>query len=191
MAEVVDQPNDAGAMAERLRRLEQQLADAQDTAKIEEQLADKVVARITRHMAATGYRNGPPDGLAAAEATGVGGLVVPSALIQGNLQALAVQAAGSAAKGFWERLGIVQELRLMGRMYFDARYRTSRVAQIGVPVVVGLIVLNYFFVGGIPIVGFLLERLILIVLAVALYKLLSREAIRYGEVLAYLARYGG
>lgn len=192
MAEVTDHQHDAEAVAERIRRLEQQLAAAQDTARLEEQLADKVVARITKHMAASGYQNGPPpEGLAAAEATGVGGLVVPSALIQANLQSLAVQAATHTAKGFWERLGVARELRLMSKMFFDPRYRTSRWAQIGAPVVVGLMVLNYFFVGGMPIVGFLFERLVLIVLAVALYKILSREAARYGEVLAYLARYGG
>ena len=196
MAEVTGQHDDgpatAAEVAERLRRLEAALAAAQDTARVEEQLADKVVARITRHMAATGYQNGPPpEGLAAAEATGVGGLVVPSALIQANLQALAVQAAGHAAKGFWERLGVVRELRLMSKMFFDPRYRTSRVAQIGAPIVVGLMVLNFFFVGGIPLLGFLLERLILVVLSVALYKILSREAARYADVLAYLARYGG
>src|SRR4051812_39851880 len=107
MAEVTDHQHDAEPVAERVRRLEQQLAAAQDTARLEEQLAEKVVARITKHMAATGYHNGPPpDGLAAAEATGVGGLVVPSALVQANLQSLAAQAAGHAAKGFWERLGI-------------------------------------------------------------------------------------
>src|SRR5215216_6606585 len=107
MAEGTDHQHDAEAVAERVSRLEQQLAAAQDTARLEEQLAEKVVARITKHMAATGYRNGPPpEGLAAADTTGVGGLVIPSALIHSNLQTLAVEAAGHAAKGFWERLGI-------------------------------------------------------------------------------------
>ena len=36
----------------------------------------------------------------------------------------------------------------------------------------------------------ILERAVLIVLAVALYQVLSREAARYGDVLAYLTRYG-
>lgn len=194
MAEVTDHRHDTETVAERVRRLEMQLAAAQDTARLEEQLAEKVVARITKVMAATGYRNGPPpDGLAAADSTGVGGLVVPSAVVQANLQTLAVQAAGTAAKGFWERLGLVRELRLMSQMFFDPRYRTSRWAQVGAPVVVGLMVMNYFFVGQapIPLVAPIVERLFLIVLAVALYKILSREAARYAEVLAYLARYGG
>ena len=53
------------------------------------------------------------------------------------------------------------------------------------PAVLVLMVLNYFFISvRIPYIGFLVERLALVVLAVALYKLLSWEAARYRAVLA-------
>jgi hypothetical protein len=90
----------------------------------------------------------------------------------------------------WDRFAVWREFRLMAQMYFDPRYRLSRICQFGVPVVLVFIVLNFFFLGAIPYIGFLIERLALIVLAIALYKLLSWEAARYTAVLRYLAQYG-
>jgi hypothetical protein len=90
----------------------------------------------------------------------------------------------------WLVTQVLGEFRLMALMYFDARYRLSRVAQFGVPLLLGLMVLNYLFLAALPLVGFLLERAILIVLAVVLYKLLAREALRYKRVLEYLTDYG-
>ena len=43
--------------------------------------------------------------------------------------------------------------------------------------------------GDTPPIGTLTERVVLVVLAVVLYKLLAREAARYEAVLNYLARY--
>ena len=56
-------------------------------------------------------------------------------------------------------------------------------------------VFNYFFFNllfiSVPILTQIVERLVLVVLAVGLYKVLSREAARYAEVLNYLARTQG
>jgi hypothetical protein len=111
--------------------------------------------------------------------------LVPTALFGAVVPGL----APPPPDGAWGRVPVLQEFRLMARMYLDDRYRLSRVAQFGVPLVVALMVLNYFFTGSFPYIGFLLERLVLIVLAVALYKVLSREVARYSAVLVYLARY--
>jgi hypothetical protein len=94
------------------------------------------------------------------------------------------------APNFWDRFAVWRELRLMVHMYIDPHYRLSRVCQFGVPAVLALMVLNFFVLGAIPYIGFLLERFGLVVLAVALYKLLSWESARYAAVLRYLAQYG-
>jgi hypothetical protein len=83
----------------------------------------------------------------------------------------------------------------MARMYFDSRYRTSRLAQFAVPGLLCSMGLNYAFFSflfiQIPILSPLAERVVLILLAVALYKVLSWEAARYKEVLNYLSRFSG
>jgi hypothetical protein len=85
-------------------------------------------------------------------------------------------------------------LQTMLRMYFDPRYRVSRVAQFAVPGIVICMVLNYFFFNQLMLTFWIitptLERIVLIGLAVGLYKVLSREVVRYREVLAYLTRFG-
>ncbi len=96
------------------------------------------------------------------------------------------------ASGFWGRIPILAEFSLMFRMYVDPRYRLSRVAQFGVPIVLGVMMLNYItfaYFFAIPLLGLILERIGLIVLSVVLYKILSREAARYSAVLEYLTRY--
>ena len=102
--------------------------------------------------------------------------------------------AFTSAGGFWSRFAFLRELRLILGMYLDSGYRVSRTTQLAVPGVLGLMVANYFFFNwlmiGIYLVTPILERAVLIVLAVALYQVLSREAARYGDVLAYLTRYG-
>ena len=102
--------------------------------------------------------------------------------------------AFTSAGGFWSRFAFLRELRLIFGMYLDSGYRVSRTTQLAVPGLLGLMVANYFFFNwlmiGIYLVTPILERAVLIVLAVALYQVLSREAARYGEVLAYLTRYG-
>lgn len=154
------------SLAERLRSLESQLAALQSR----------------------GTPPGPlPAGYAAPSAppSATGGVLGAAA---GLLPALA------AAGGFWSRFNFLRELRLAVGMYVDSRYRVSRVTQLAAPGLLALMVANYFFFNGLMISIFLvtpiLERAVLIVLAVALYQVLSREAARYGEVLAYLNRYG-
>ena len=151
-------------LAERLRSLEGQLAALQSRAA----------------------PPGPlPAGYAAPNAPGAAGGVLGAAA--GLLPAL-------AAGGFWRRFASLRELRLIFGMYVDSRYRVSRLTQLAAPGLLVLVAANYFFFNwlmvGIPLLTPILERAVLMALAVALYQVLSREAARYGEVLAYLNRYG-
>ena len=88
------------------------------------------------------------------------------------------------------RLGFFTEFRLMARMYVDPHYRVSRVAQFGVPAVLVAMVLNNLFWPAVPLLRPILVQVVLVVLSITLYKLLSREASRYAEVLGYLNRHG-
>jgi hypothetical protein len=147
------------------------------------------VAALTDPSRLSQYAPDAPSGMA------------PAALMQAVLPTLvgkAVDAAAPAAPeaaSFWGRFGVLRELHLMFRMYVDNRYRLSRLCQFAAPALLALMVLNYllFEFWQIPIVSYvfpLIERLILIVLAVALYKVLAREAARYAAVVDYLAQYG-
>ena len=154
------------AMADRLRRLEEQLA------------------ALHAHQTALPTYPLPRD----AEPAGLSALV--PAVTRVMMPALRqLTRVGSV----WDRFPFLTELRLMAKMYVDPKYRLSRVAQFGVPAVLGLMVLNYFLVGwftlSLPVVTPVVERLILAVLAVVLYKILAREAGRYADVLLYLSRY--
>ena len=86
------------------------------------------------------------------------------------------------------------EFTLAGRMYFDPRYRISRMAQLAVPSIFVLFALNYFLFNAwfpvIPVITPIGERLVCVILAVVLYKVMTRELGRYREVLEYLSRFG-
>lgn len=102
-------------------------------------------------------------------------------------------ATTDAARTGWFAVQLVTELRLALQMYFDPRYRISRTTQFAIPGIVLVLVFNYFLFAvwmSLPIVNPILERLIDFIFVVIGYKLLTRELVRYREVLAYLARYG-
>jgi hypothetical protein len=153
-----------------------------------ETVADRLqkLEQAVSALADRASRNGPvPDGLATSF-----GALVPATQAGVLVPVVPQDPPPGTEPNFWDRFAVWRELRLMLHMYFDPRYRLSRVCQFGMPAVLMLMVLNFFFLGAIPYIGFLLERLALIVLAVALYKLLSWEAARYAAVLRYLAQYG-
>ncbi len=139
---------------------------------------EQAVAALAERAPAGGAM---PDGLA----SGYGGLV-PAAV------AGALAPVPPGEEGFWGRFAVWRELQLIFRMYFDPRYRLSRACQLLAPALLILMVLNYltFSFWNVPVLAPVFERLILVGLAVALYKVLAREAARYDAVLQYLARYG-
>ena len=117
-----------------------------------------------------------------------GGVIPLSLLVNAAVEPEAVR------RRLLRDLPLLREIQLIVRMYLDPRYRLSRLAQLGVPLLVALAVFNYTaFNLMFPIIPFLTpiaERLILLVLGAGLAAVLTREAIRYGAVLDYLARAG-
>jgi hypothetical protein len=74
----------------------------------------------------------------------------------------------------------------MFRMFFDRRYRLTWQTKLYPPLLIVLMVLSWWMVGSIPIVGTWLDKIVALVLAFLLYKVLSREAHRYREVCPHL-----
>jgi hypothetical protein len=75
------------------------------------------------------------------------------------------------------------------RMYFDPRYRMRRSTQIMVPVIVLAFAANCAFfnlVFTVPVLTAALEKIVDVLLAILLYKVLSKEIQRYRQVLAQL-----
>jgi len=172
-------------MAERLTRLERQLNAAPSQSLLEEQLAERVMTKLNERLSAyPQLPAGPaPAGYTPNQGPSIAGLLTAAAL------------SGTVHAGYKNWLPSLGEFPLMARMYFDARYRLSRFAQLAAPLLLSAMVFNYFFFNllfiSVPILTQIVERLVLVALAVALYKVLSREAARYSEVLNYLSRNPG
>ena len=148
-----------------------------------ETLAERLQA-LEGQLAALQGRVPPPGPVPA-------GYAAPS--VSGGALELAAGLTLGSAGGFWARFAFLREWRLIFGMYVDSRYRVSRVTQLAAPGILALMVANYFFFNwlmvGVPLLTPIFERVVLIGLAVALYQVLSREAARYADVLAYLNRY--
>ncbi len=84
------------------------------------------------------------------------------------------------------------ELALVAQMYFDPRYRISRLAKIVLPLVLAALVADYFVFNlwlVIPVFSPIVERIIIVALTVFTYRVLALELDRYRVVLDYLARH--
>jgi hypothetical protein len=93
----------------------------------------------------------------------------------------------------WLDWPVIREIRLVSRMYVDPRYSPSRTAQLGVPLILLCAVLNYLFWSAWldwTFVSPVIERGVLMVFAVVLYRILANEIVRYAAVLDYLERSG-
>jgi hypothetical protein len=163
-----------GDLPDRIHRLEGELAELRHTLS---ELAEIVVGDIKeRREAAAGAS-------AVSGELPVAGTVLPTG-----------EAAMTAVMGGrrpWLLIDFLREVGTAARMYADARYRLRRSTQLLVPLLVGLFVANYLFFNvlflHVPVFSEVLERVVGIVLAILLYKVLSREVARYRQVLAQIA----
>ncbi len=79
----------------------------------------------------------------------------------------------------WLPFEMLAEMRVMVRMYLDPRYRRSWQTRLLPPLFLFGMFLSWLLISGIPVIGFLLDRVIFLVLAYMLFKVLMREATRY------------
>lgn len=187
---MVRQPHDSAhdangvhveALEQRVCRLEDAVAAIQDTHIMEDRVVERVVARI-EHLPL------PPS-----ESPGV----LASAarmLLPKTVDAIPEDGAPSAAetaKSAWLVWDVFNELRWMLRMLTDYRYRmtwTGRAVLVGAAVVAFL---SWFVLSGLPFVGGVLDRVVLVVTAVVTYRAMCRELQRYRDLMARLWRYHG
>jgi hypothetical protein len=88
----------------------------------------------------------------------------------------------------WLLVELFRDVATTLRMYLDPRYRVRRSTQILVPLILALFVANHFVSNLFPILlDRILEKVGDIILAVILYKVVSREITRYREAMTQYA----
>jgi hypothetical protein len=174
----------AESLEQRVRRLEEAVASLQDTAQLEARIAERVSTRVKRDPShdfqdisaapvRAGLRLTPTDREP----------VRPQPAEQAPQPSARIRAP-------WLLWDAYAEAQAMLRMYFDPRYRASRLARVVPPVLFLLILTSWLWLPG---TGFLPgaimiipDKLIDLVLAFLAFKVLAREARRYREVIADL-----
>ncbi|HKA07038.1 MAG TPA: hypothetical protein VKD71_07250 [Gemmataceae bacterium] len=159
---------------DRLHRLEDELAELRHTLS---ELAGIVVGDIReRREAAQAAGDTIPD------------LPVPVSVVPGG------QPTKNAAKALrrpWLLTEFFREVGTALRMYMHPRYQVRRSTQIMVPLILVLFGLNYLVFNytllDVPVLRQILERVVDIILAVLLYKVVSREVVRFRQTEVYLA----
>jgi hypothetical protein len=161
----------AGGLAERMHRLEGEVAELRHTMS---ELAEILVGDIRERREAASAMSVP-----------VSDLPIPASLMPGGESTLK---AVNALRRPWLLFDLLREIAATVRMYMDPRYRVRRATQLLVPLLLVLFGLNYLILNytllDIPVFRHILERVVEIVLAVLLYKVLMREVARYRQAMA-------
>jgi hypothetical protein len=162
--------DDHGSVPERVQRLEGEVAELRHTLS---DLAEIVVGDIRERREAT---------------TTVSEVPIPASIVPGGQATLT---AVNALRRPWLLIDLLREIGAGFRMYADPRYRTTRSTKVLVPVILALFVLNYlafnYTLLDIPVIRQLVQGLIEVILAVLLYKVVSREVARYRQAMALLS----
>jgi hypothetical protein len=182
-------------LEERIRRLEDVVATLQDTGHIEERVVEKVSARLQR----SAPRDGPePTGIlasarrklmpAALSAVRSAADAPPQATLAGSPGDKSENGVAAARGAFtsssrpWLLFDLYAELRTMGRMYVDRRYRMSWLARVIPLLALFVFLMSWFlFSGSLWGIGSILDKVIDLVLACVVYKVLAREVARYRQ----------
>ena len=161
-------------VTDRLHRVEDEVAELRHTVS---ELAEIVVNDIKDRREA-----------AIAVSAPVADIPIPASLAPGGQTA---PSTAGASRRPWLLIEILREIGSTVRMYVDPRYRVRRATQIMVPAILAAFGLNYLIchhtILDIPVFRHILERVVDIVLAVLLYKVVSREVARYRQMMVQLA----
>ena len=96
--------------------------------------------------------------------------------------------AAGAIRSSWLVMAVVNEMRWTARMLTDYRYRMSWTGRIVLVAAIVTAILSWFVLSGLPVVGGILDRIVLILAAIVTYKAMSREVQRYRELMARVWR---
>jgi hypothetical protein len=172
------------ALEQRIQRLEDAVARMQDTKPIEERVAERITAQINQAR-----------GSSIRETTGfivdAGRRLLPAAINVMNQQGADGNPATTPAKqSFWRAwflLDLLVELRAIFWMFVDPRYRLGWPTRIVAVILLALIGTSTLWppaslLMGIPVLGLLVDKLVDLILAYLLWKILSHEARRYRQI---------
>lgn len=162
-------PASADLLELRVRRLEDAVAELQDTTALEERVVGKVADRFRQEQPL-------PDMSPAGEVPSA--FSMPVALLPAPV-----------ARGPWGLLDAFGEARTLVRMFLDRRYRVSWTVWLVLFVAAVLIVLSWLIVAAVWIVGPWLDKAADLIVAFVAFKVLSREAARYRHAVAGLPPY--
>jgi hypothetical protein len=177
--------NGSLAVEQRLRRLEDAVAELQDVRPLEERIVERVYRRLNHDRGTT---VGDSAGLIK-----TGGQLLPAALDlirtkADDAERQHVHPAGNLRRS-WLLVDAYAELRTMLRMFLDPRYRPSWSARIVPLALLVLIMTSWIWLPGtsiLPTIMRIVDKIIDIALAFLAFKILHREARRYRERVADL-----
>jgi hypothetical protein len=174
------------ALKARIRRLEDALAAIQDTQLMEERVVSRLLERFGGPAAPPAPAADSPHALPPAdEAPADPDAPPPRPLLTLPPAAAAFfNASVNTAPRSWLLVDLWRELRLMVGMFTDYRFQVSWLARLTPVWLVAGLVLSWFFLSGLPLIGFVAERVADVVVAVLCYKILAREAVRYRKEVA-------
>jgi hypothetical protein len=166
-------------LEQRLHRLENAVEALQDTRQLEERLVERVADRMSRN---------PPRALV--EASGV--------LIEAKRRRMpakygstrssegglpeALPVAAPPPRQPWFVFEALADIKAMLRMFIDPHYRPARFSLLMTMILLTAIFTSWLWVPGTALLGIIgtgLDKVVDLVLALFLYKILSREARRY------------
>jgi hypothetical protein len=172
-----DESRDANgeALEQRVSRLEHAVAAIQDTQLMEDRVVERVVHRV-EHFAAP---SGP--GIFA----GAARMLIPRSIVPAETGAVNGTPEGGRTSVV---VGFFQDLRWIIRMLGDYRYHMSWTGRIVLMGAIVVCILSWLLVTGLPLVGGIVDRVVLIVAAVITFKAMQREVVFYQERLARARR---
>lgn len=171
----------AGSIEDRLARLEDAVAGLQDTRPLEERVVQRVTAQFSS-------RKSSANPSSASNLLETGRRLLPAPLSGSGRRGAASPdpSAHPSSLRSWLLFDVLDEARTMWRMFFDRNYSVSWITRTAPPVAVILVLCSWFFLSGIPLVGWIVDKLVDLVVVVVVYKILHREALNYRLVSAEL-----
>ena len=169
--ETIMETKDHSELEARVSRLEGALANLQDQSLLEERIASRLAVKFQRYgIPNPGEVAKAPSAANTSPANGEEVVEVPGL----NLYL--------AGKWFFNE--IVPELRAMSCMFFDPRYKLGALNKALPAAIFLLIVLSGYWVpfSSLPVVGGLIDSIIMLCLGYFLIKILSAEARRYRQL---------
>jgi hypothetical protein len=176
---------EVGPLLDRIRRLEDSLAQVLDLQSIEQRVAERVTTQLQREKPQPPGES--PVLSRAAALLDAGKNLMPVLTLPApvtTLQPGATPPADStSAERIWLAWDVIADARAIFRMFVDPRYSMSWFGRL---VPVGLLVAfvtTYYWVplAAVPVLGFFIEKPVQILVGFLLFKVLSHEARRYRQ----------